>query len=55
MNEAFEKHAYVETGNGVFVPLPNPGKVKGHVNNLKPMKKMLSNIVLERIKKRVED
>ena len=61
MNEAFEKHNDIETGVGILVSLPKPGKVKGPVKNLRPVillpiiRKMLSNIVLERTKPKVEN
>ena len=61
INEAFEKHADIETGIGILVPLQKPGKVKGPVKNLRPVvllpiiRKVLSNIVLERIRPKVED
>ena len=61
INEAFEKHADIETGIGILVPLQKPGKVKGPVKNLRPIvllpiiRKVLSNIVLERIRPKVED
>ena len=61
MNEAFEKHNDIETGVGILVSLQKPGKVKGPVKNLRPVmllpiiRKMLSNIVLERTKPKVEN
>ena len=61
MNEAFEKHNDIETGVGILVSQPKPGKAKGPVKNLRPVillpiiRKMLLNIVLERTKSKVEN
>ena len=60
MNEALEKHADTAAGNGILVPLTKPEKIKGSIKNLRSViilpiiRKMLSNIVLERLKPRVE-
>ena len=60
LNNALQKHQNLELGNGILVPLQKPGKDRGPVKNLRPVilliiiRKLLSNIVLERIRPQYE-
>ena len=60
LNNCFEQHKQIDIGKGILVALQKPGKPKGPVKNLRPVillpiiRKILSNIVLQRIKPKVE-
>ena len=61
LNDCFEHHKQIDIGKGILVALQKPGKPKGPVKNLRPVillpiiRKILSNIVLQRIKPKVEN
>ena len=61
INESFQYHQELAVGNGILVALQKPGKPKGPVKNLRPiillpvLRKILSSIVLQRIKTKVEN
>ena len=60
LNEALQKHQDLELGCGILIALQKPGKDRGPVKNLRPVillliiRKLLSNIVLERIRPQYE-
>ena len=61
LNKALEEHVELDIGVGVLVALQKPGKPKGPVKNLRPvillpiLRKIFSNIVLQRIKPKVDE
>ena len=61
LNDCFEHHKQIDIGKGILVALQKPGKPKSPVKNLRPViflpiiRKILSNIVLQRIKPKVEN
>ena len=60
LNDVLENHHELDFGRGILVALQKTGKAKGPVKNLRPVillliiRKMLSNITLERIKPNYE-
>ena len=60
-NNIFEKHESIGINNGLLIPLQKPGKKKGPPQNLRPItllnsiRKVLSTVVLNRIRPKVEE
>ena len=61
LNNIFEKHRDVDTGSGILTPINKPNKTKGPKEHLRaitllPMiRKIMSNLVLERINTRADE
>ena len=61
LNNCISNNLDINTGFGLLAPLQKPGKTKGPVTNLRPVillpviRKILSNVVLARIKPKVDE
>ena len=61
LNNCISNKLDIDTGFGLLAPLQKPGKTKGPVTNLRPVillpviRKILSNVVLARIKPKVDE
>ena len=61
LNNCVSNNLDINTGFGLLAPLQKPGKTKGPVTNLRPVillpviRKILSNVVLARIKPKVDE
>ncbi|XP_057294528.1 uncharacterized protein LOC130623039 [Hydractinia symbiolongicarpus] len=61
VNDCFNKNEDIDVGKGILIPLCKPKKPKGPVKNLRPVtllpiiRKIISNVALQRIKPKIDD